>query len=97
MRGEIVSSARRKALKERMNSPNTQVVVVGGGLAGVQACMSLRSENFTGHIVLLGDESSHPYQRPPLSKAYLKGKVDEDGLQIVKPPSQFWSRWLSAR
>ena len=51
-----------------------RAVVVGASHAGVQLVTSLRREGWSGEIVLVGDESALPYQRPPLSKAYLAGK-----------------------
>ncbi|MGO9421229.1 NAD(P)/FAD-dependent oxidoreductase [Roseiarcus sp.] len=58
------------------------VVIVGAGHAGVQAAASLREEGFDGEIVLLSDERELPYQRPPLSKAFLKGDMDLHGLPL---------------
>ena len=58
------------------------VVIVGAGHAGVQAAASLREEGFDGEIVLLSSESEFPYQRPPLSKAFLKGQMDVAGLPL---------------
>jgi 3-phenylpropionate/trans-cinnamate dioxygenase ferredoxin reductase subunit len=52
------------------------VVVVGGGQAGFQVCVSLRDNGFTGTLSLVGDERVRPYQRPPLSKSYLYGEAD---------------------
>ncbi|RAI00209.1 pyridine nucleotide-disulfide oxidoreductase [Acuticoccus sediminis] len=55
-----------------------RIVIVGAGQGGFQAAASLRQEGFRGEIVLIGDETGLPYQRPPLSKAYLKtGVADE--------------------
>lgn len=51
------------------------IVVIGGGQAGYQAAAQLRSEGYEGAIHLIGDEAALPYQRPPLSKAYLLGKT----------------------
>ncbi|WP_197494288.1 FAD-dependent oxidoreductase, partial [Rhodococcus sp. EPR-134] len=51
-----------------------RALVVGASHAGAQLAASLRQEGWTGEIVLIGDESTLPYQRPPLSKAYLAGK-----------------------
>ena len=42
-------------------------VIVGAGLAGAKAAETLRSEGFTGRVILIGDERDHPYERPPLS------------------------------
>ncbi|MFC7401388.1 NAD(P)/FAD-dependent oxidoreductase [Citricoccus sp. GCM10030269] len=58
------------------------VVIIGGGQAGIQAADSLRSGGFGGPITIVADEPGQPYQRPPLSKDYLKGsaqKPDDDG------------------
>jgi 3-phenylpropionate/trans-cinnamate dioxygenase ferredoxin reductase subunit len=50
-----------------------QVVIVGAGQGGLQVAASLRQEGYEGNIVLVGDEPGVPYQRPPLSKAYMLG------------------------
>jgi 3-phenylpropionate/trans-cinnamate dioxygenase ferredoxin reductase component len=66
--------------------PETHVIA-GAGLAGAKAAEALRSEGFEGRIVLVGDEPEAPYERPPLSKDYLRGespreqaRVHEDGF-----------------
>ena len=59
-----------------------RAVVVGASHAGVQLVTSLRREGWSGEIVLVGDESALPYQRPPLSKAYLAGKCSLKELAI---------------
>lgn len=56
------------------------VVIVGAGHGGVQVAISLRQAGFGGRIVLLNDEQGLPYQRPPLSKAYLLGKIGESAM-----------------
>lgn len=61
-----------------------RVIVVGAGQAGMHFCFALRRQGFGGEIVLLGDEAHAPYQRPPLSKAFLKGEVDARRL-LLKP------------
>ncbi len=58
------------------------IVIVGAGHAGVQAAVSLREEGGADEIVLLSDEGDLPYQRPPLSKAFLKGDMDLAGLPL---------------
>lgn len=58
------------------------VVVIGAGQAGHQLAASLRSEGFEGRIILIGDEHYPPYQRPPLSKAYLQAKASADQLLL---------------
>lgn len=51
---------------------DTTVVIAGAGQAGFQTALSLRQEGFAGRIVLVGEEPGLPYQRPPLSKAYIR-------------------------
>ena len=52
-------------------------VIVGAGLAGAKAAETLRQEGFDGRLVLVGDEAERPYERPPLSKDYLRGETAE--------------------
>ncbi|MBT2383570.1 FAD-dependent oxidoreductase [Streptomyces sp. ISL-11] len=60
-------------------------VIVGGGLAGAKAAETLRSEGFTGRVILICDERDHPYERPPLSKGYLIGKDDRESVFVHEP------------
>ena len=53
-------------------------VIVGAGLAGAKAAQTLREEGFDGRVVLVGSESDRPYERPPLSKDYLRGESGRD-------------------
>jgi 3-phenylpropionate/trans-cinnamate dioxygenase ferredoxin reductase subunit len=62
-----------------MNEP---LVVVGASYAGLQISLSARGAGFEGPILLVGDEPHLPYQRPPLSKGFLTGKVAESALPI---------------
>src|SRR5712672_3530299 len=64
------------------------VVIVGAGHAGFQLAASLRQHGFAEPIALLNDESHLPYQRPPLSKAYLKGTGGSDSLMFR--PEKFY-------
>lgn len=64
------------------------VVIVGAGHAGFQCGASLRQQGFEGRIVLIGNEVGLPYQRPPLSKAYLLGKTTAPELAFR--PEQFF-------
>lgn len=66
-------------------SETRNIVVVGAGHAGVQAASALRDEGFAGSITLLDGEGRRPYQRPPLSKAYMSGETDADGLALRAP------------
>ncbi|MEI9994119.1 MAG: FAD-dependent oxidoreductase [Rhizomicrobium sp.] len=61
-----------------------RIVIIGAGQSGAQAVATLRAEGFTGTITMVGDEPFAPYQRPPLSKAYLMGTMDRDRL-FLKP------------
>ena len=56
------------------------IVVIGGGQAAAQTCASLRSEKYTGEMIVIADEPYLPYQRPPLSKQYLAGEQNEERL-----------------
>ena len=66
-----------------MSTPSA-VVVVGGGLAGVSAAGELRARGFEGEITLV-DGGPAPYDRPPLSKAFMFGTADEADLALAKP------------
>jgi NADPH-dependent 2,4-dienoyl-CoA reductase/sulfur reductase-like enzyme/ferredoxin len=57
-----------------------RVVVAGAGLAGLSAATRLRERGFDGELVLVGEEPHRPYSRPPLSKQYLSGTLDEEQL-----------------
>jgi len=57
-----------------------QIVIIGAGQAAAQAVTTLKAEGFGGTIVMVGDEAFPPYQRPPLSKAYLLGKLERERL-----------------
>ncbi|HSJ51332.1 MAG TPA: FAD-dependent oxidoreductase [Actinomycetota bacterium] len=63
------------------------VVIVGGGIGGATAAGALRDRGFDGEIVLIGEESLPPYERPPLSKEYLRGESDH---QLVRP-ADWWA------
>jgi 3-phenylpropionate/trans-cinnamate dioxygenase ferredoxin reductase component len=57
-------------------------IIVGAGLAGAKAAETLRAEGFDGRLLLLGEEAERPYERPPLSKAYLRGETGRDSLYV---------------
>jgi 3-phenylpropionate/trans-cinnamate dioxygenase ferredoxin reductase subunit len=57
-------------------------VIVGGGLAGASAASTLREEGFDGRLVLISSEAEEPYHRPPLSKEYLRGELEEAKLRV---------------
>ena len=60
----------------------TKVVIVGGGHAGANTAFALRKDGFDGDINIICDESHLPYHRPPLSKDFLKQKIEEDKLSF---------------
>lgn len=65
------------------------VLIVGAGHAGGQVAIALRERGFGGSILIVGDELSIPYERPPLSKAYFAGTVQIDRLHLRA--SDFWA------
>jgi 3-phenylpropionate/trans-cinnamate dioxygenase ferredoxin reductase component len=71
-----------------MSGSRGHVVIVGAGHAGGTAAALLRQYRHEGPITLVGDEPITPYQRPPLSKAWLKGEADADSLALK--PTEFY-------
>jgi len=71
-----------------MSNASAHVVIVGAGHAGGTAAALLRQYGHEGPITLIGDEPIAPYQRPPLSKAWLKGEADADSLALK--PLEFY-------
>ncbi len=67
----------------------SNVVVIGAGQAGSSLVARLRRQGFDGTITLVGDEPVPPYQRPPLSKAYLLGEMAEERLYLR--PASFYA------
>lgn len=72
------------------------IVVIGAGQAAGQAAASLRQEGYEGSITIVGDEAQAPYQRPPLSKAYLSGDVGVDKL-LVRPEKFYTDQDVTLR
>ena len=72
------------------------VVIIGAGQAGVQVALSLRQMGHAGGVTLIGDEPHPPYQRPPLSKAYLKGGMTADQL-LLRPAEALAAQRIDLR
>lgn len=64
----------------------SHIVVIGAGQAGASLVAKLRKDGFEGEITLIGAEEALPYQRPPLSKAYLLGEMEVERL-FLRPES----------
>jgi len=78
-----------------MSSDPTHVIV-GASLAGAKAAETLRDEGFDGRIVLIGSEAERPYERPPLSKDYLRGESGRDKV-YVHPEGFYAEREIELR
>jgi len=64
-----------------MSSDQTHIIV-GASLAGAKAAETLRQEGFEGRVVLVGAENERPYERPPLSKDYLRGEIPREKVYV---------------
>jgi 3-phenylpropionate/trans-cinnamate dioxygenase ferredoxin reductase component len=65
-------------------SGSRRFVIVGASLAGAKAAEALRKDGFDGDVTLVGEEGERPYERPPLSKEYLRGEAGADKLFVHK-------------
>ena len=74
----------------------SRIVILGAGHAGGTAAAMLRQNGYDGHVVLIGEEPLVPYQRPPLSKAYLKGETDAESLKL-KPDGFYADQRITLR
>lgn len=74
----------------------TKVLIIGAGHAGGTAAVLLRQYGHEGPIVLAGEEAAPPYQRPPLSKAWLKGEADLEAL-LLRPESFYAEQDIDLR
>ena len=70
------------------------VAVVGASLAGLSAVRALRGQGFDGRVVVIGDEPHRPYDRPPLSKEFLAGKVTELDIALEDDDEDLRADWL---
>ena len=64
-------------------------VIIGAGMAGAKGAEALREAGYDGRLVLLGAEHAMPYERPPLSKAYLRGESSREDAEVL--PSSFYA------
>ena len=71
-------------------------VVIGAGQAGASLVAKLRKDGFEGQITLIGGEAVPPYQRPPLSKAYLLGEMEQERL-FLRPESFYAEQTITLR
>lgn len=74
----------------------SHIIVVGAGQAGASLVAKLRNEGFEGQITLIGEETAPPYQRPPLSKAYLLGEMELERLYL-RPESFYADQNITLR
>src|SRR5580700_9856165 len=79
-----------------MSETNAGVVIIGAGHAGGTAAALLRQYGYEGAITVVGEEPIAPYQRPPLSKAWLKGEADADSL-MLRPESFYAEKDITLR
>src|SRR5262247_4510082 len=71
-----------------MADRDTDILLIGGGIASAMAAATLREEGFEGSILLAGRELDAPYHRPPASKGYLQGRESKDDALVH--PAGWW-------
>lgn len=82
--------------RESMEVSNSALVIVGAGHAGSELAVAARQQGWAAPIVLLGEEGLLPYQRPPLSKAFLAGKADSESLAL-RPQAAYEAAGITLR
>jgi 3-phenylpropionate/trans-cinnamate dioxygenase ferredoxin reductase subunit len=75
---------------------NPGIVIVGGGQAGAQAAIVLRQAGYGGLVTIIGDETYVPYERPPLSKAFLAGEIPIERM-YMRPPEFYPGKDVAVR
>src|SRR5437867_5763989 len=84
-----VNSWREQPIEPRSDGmPRQRIVIIGASLAGATAAVTLRDEGYEGDIRLIGAEPQLPYNRPPLSKGYLRQQESFEA-QLVKPAGYY--------
>ncbi|MGI9511374.1 MAG: NAD(P)/FAD-dependent oxidoreductase [Anderseniella sp.] len=76
-------------MRDAASTSGETTIVIGAGQAGFSFCARLRELGYLGDIILIGDEQHPPYQRPPLSKAYLLGDISLERLWLR--PDEFYT------
>jgi len=69
------------------------VAIVGASLAGLSAARALRNQGFDGQLTVVGDEVRRPYDRPPLSKEFLAGRISEQDLALEADDDDLGAEW----
>jgi 3-phenylpropionate/trans-cinnamate dioxygenase ferredoxin reductase component len=80
-----------------MTASTSTFVIVGASLAGAKAAETLRDEGFDGRIVLIGAEAERPYERPPLSKEYLRGEAGREKIWVHDDASFYDAHTIELR
>ena len=88
--------ARRKPAKKAVMSTNAGTVIIGAGQAGLSCAAELRRRKYAGPVTMIGAEPQLPYQRPPLSKAYLSGEMPVERLWL-KPEAFYPAADIACR
>ncbi|TDK26573.1 NAD(P)/FAD-dependent oxidoreductase [Arthrobacter crusticola] len=70
------------------------LVIVGASLAGLSAARAARAQGFTGQLVIIGDELHRPYDRPPLSKDFLLGRIQAEELGLEADLDELQAEWV---
>ncbi|MEX5303919.1 NAD(P)/FAD-dependent oxidoreductase [Kocuria sabuli] len=70
------------------------LVIVGASLAGLSAARAARSLGFGGRVVIIGDELQRPYDRPPLSKDFLAGRIEIEDLALETDTDALDAEWI---
>jgi 3-phenylpropionate/trans-cinnamate dioxygenase ferredoxin reductase subunit len=83
-------------MRDVASTSGETTIVIGAGQAGFSFCARLRELGYLGDIILIGDEHHAPYQRPPLSKAYLLGDMSLDRM-LLRPPEFYPDQRIDLR
>ncbi|MFW6187856.1 MAG: FAD-dependent oxidoreductase, partial [Actinomycetota bacterium] len=70
------------------------LVIVGASLAGLSAARAARNLGFGGRVVIIGDDPARPYDRPPLSKDFLAGRVEAADLALETDTDALEAEWI---